>query len=81
MTRVLRVRDALLESEGKLYTVWSENNPKPLRINLDLLTHRARVLERRGDIDNALATLEWCCKLDPNDGRSWISRARVWYQL
>ena len=72
-----RVRDALLDEEEKPYLIWSESGPKPLKLNLDLLNHRARVLERRRDIDGALAALEWCSVLDPNDGRSWIARARI----
>ena len=52
-----RVRDALLDEEEKPYLIWSESGPKPLKLNLDLLNHRARVLERRRDIDGALAAL------------------------
>ena len=63
----LTVRKALLDEEERKYTVWTEN-VRPLKINLDLLAHRARVLQRRGDARGAAATLERCTKLDPNDG-------------
>ena len=73
----LRVRDALLDEEERPYMVWSEAAPRPLKINLDLLAHRARVLQRRGDAVGAAATLEHCTKLDPNDGRAWIALSRL----
>ena len=72
-----RVRDAILDSEEKPFLVWSEKGPTPLKANLDLLTYRAKVLDRRGDMDGAKDTLEYCCRIDPNDGRAWLHRARL----
>ena len=107
-----RVRDAILDEEERPYVLWSEDGPKPLKINLDLLNWRARELERRRDVkpmpqrpfffpaqvryffadlipvrvcppslarqvDGARKTFEYCCSLDPNDGRAWIARARL----
>lgn len=73
----VRVRDAILDDEEKPYIIWSEYDQKPLRINLDLLNHRAKLLERRGDIDGALETLVYCCTIDPQDGRAWLARSRI----
>ena len=42
-----RVRDAILDDAEKPYLLWSERGPKPLKVNLDLLNHRASVLRRR----------------------------------
>ena len=72
-----RVRDALLDEEERPYIVWSESDPRPLKVNLDLLNYRARRLEQKGNFNGALETLRWCTKLDPNDGRAWIARARL----
>ena len=73
----VRVLNTLLDDEEKPFVIWSETGPKPLKINLDLLNHRARVLERRGDTEAALETFEYCCSIDPNDGRAWLARARI----
>jgi tetratricopeptide (TPR) repeat protein len=73
----VRVLDALLDEEEKPFIVWNEESQRPLRINLDLLNHRARVLQRRNDVEGALETFEYCCSIDPNDGRAWLARARI----
>ena len=72
-----RVRDALIEEDERPFLKLSGNEPRPLKVNLDLLNYRARRLEQKGDVHRASETLEWCTKLDPNDGRAWIARARL----
>lgn len=50
----------------------------------NLCTHMPSSLSPRAfppspalQLDGAAKTLEYCCSLDPNDGRAWISRARL----
>jgi tetratricopeptide (TPR) repeat protein len=71
-----RVREALLDDAEKLFTVWTEGEPRPLKVNLDLLAHRARVLLRRGDESGAMETWKRCQELDPSDGRAWLAMAK-----
>ena len=73
----LRVRDALIEEEERPYQVWKEEGSRPLRINLDLLTHRARVLVQRGDRKGAAATYKRCMQLEPQDGRAWLGLSQL----
>lgn len=49
-----RVRDAILDEEERPFVIWNEAGPKPLKINLDLLNHRGRALERRQEVRAAL---------------------------
>ena len=75
----LRVREALIYEEEREFLVGGSNDggpPRPLKINLDLLTHRARVLERRGDLQGARETFEHCTQIDPRDGRAWLALSR-----
>ena len=55
-----RVREALLDDAERLFTVWTEGEPRPLKVNLDLLANRARVLLRRGDESGAMETWQRC---------------------
>ena len=71
-----RVREALLDDAERLFTVWTEGEPRPLKVNLDLLAHRARVLLRRGDESGAMETWKRCQELDPSDGRAWLAMAK-----
>ena len=71
-----RVRDALIEEEERPYQVWKEEE-RPLKINLDLLTYRARKLAQRGDRRGAVATYKRCIQLDPLDGRSWLGLSQL----
>ena len=72
----VRVLGALLDAEEKPYLLWREDM-RPLSINLDLLNHRAKMLERRRDRRGASQTLERCCEIDPMDGRAWLAKARI----
>ena len=76
-----RVREALLDDAERLFTVWTEGEPRPLKINLDLLTHRARVLLRKGDESGAMETWIKCSELDPSDGRAWLAMAKYQAKL
>ena len=71
-----RVREALLDDAERLFTVWTEGEPRPLKVNLDLLANRARVLLRRGDESGAMETWQRCQELDPGDGRAWLAMAK-----
>ena len=71
-----RVRDALIEQEERPYEVWREQE-RPLKINLDLLTHRARKLNQRGQRRGAIATYKRCIELDPFDGRGWLGLSQI----
>lgn len=71
-----RVRDALIEEEERPYQVWKEDE-RPLRINLDLLTYRARKLAQWGNRKGAIRTYKRCIELDPLDGRAWLGLAQI----
>ena len=58
-----RVRDAILDEEERPYVLWSEDGPKPLKINLDLLNWRARELERRRDVNHAATIVFFAARL------------------
>jgi len=73
-----RVREALLEADEQPYNVgYRLENERPIRINLDLLVHRGRVLSRRGQREGAIATYQRCIELDPLDGRAFIALAKL----
>ena len=72
-----RVREALLDAEEQPYTVWSEGSPRPLKVNLDLLTWRARLLSRENRLAESQQTYKRCIELDPLDGRAFLGLSRL----
>lgn len=51
---------------------------RPLPINLDLLSHSARVAMRQGNSTLAQLRYQECTQMDPWDGRGWVGLAKVY---
>ena len=50
---------------------------RPLKINLDLLSHTAREAIQSGDLNLGEELYQRCTRMDPRDGRGWLGLAKL----
>lgn len=79
----LKVKDAM-EKEWDLRkgvnTALEGSKPKPIKANIDLLSHAARKELGKSNYTGAIDLYQQCIDYNPRDGRPWLGLARVYWK-